>query len=316
MGQQKRDRLELRFYELPPNESALALLGDAWVGPYGLTDSCPHFHNLMEIGVCRSGRGLLTLGDRELVYEGGMFSAIPAGCPHITVSEDIDSWEFLFFDPAELLLEMYPDKPHRQAELLAVISEHAELYSREEQPQLFALVQMLLEESRRKDPLYREAVNQLLKVFLLALVRLHAARDADEYVSPRQAARGNLSPILPALHHMALHFAENIRAEELARRCGLSEAHFRRVFTANLNMAPMDYLNLIRVQNACKLMRSKNSSMELIAAECGFASVSTFTRNFRKYLGTTPYQWKTNPDSFRSRLLDNHITVQKGWDSL
>ena len=57
MGQQKRDRLELRFYELPPNESALALLGDAWVGPYGLTDSCPHFHNLMEIGVCRSGRG-------------------------------------------------------------------------------------------------------------------------------------------------------------------------------------------------------------------------------------------------------------------
>ena len=316
MGRRDRERLELRFYELPPNESALALLGEDWVGNYGSTDSGPHFHNLMEIGYCHSGRGLLILGDRELVYGSGMFSAIPAGCPHITVSEDVDAWEFLFFDPAELLQEMYPDRPHRQTELLAIANRNAELFRSEEQPKLAALLRMLLDESRRKEPLYTETVNHLLKVFLLELIRLETDRPVDESGPARQGLHGRLVPIVPALRYMEAHYAESIRAGELARRCGLSEAHFRRVFQENIGMAPMDYLNLIRVQNACRLMRRKNSGMEMIAAECGFPSVSTFNRNFRKYLNTTPYQWKTNPESFHTHLTDYHISVQKGWESL
>ena len=159
-------------------------------------------------------------------------------------------------------------------------------------------------------------MNHLLKVFLLELIRLQSSRSAAEPTSLKQTSRGNLTTIVPALRYMDLHYAESIKAGDLARRCGLSEAQFRRVFAANIDMTPMDYLNLIRVQNACKLMRRKNSSMEMIAAECGFPSVSTFNRNFRKYLNTTPYQWKTNPDNFHSRILDYHISVQKGWDSL
>ena len=34
----------------------------------------------------------------------------------------------------------------------------------------------------------------------------------------------------------------------------MSETHFRRLFESYINMPPMEYLNLIRVQKACELM--------------------------------------------------------------
>lgn len=121
MGRKKNDHLVFRFYELPEGESALTLLGESWVGVYGRSDTCLHFHNLFEIGYCHYGRGKLLLGQRELPYEDAMISAIPANYPHGTYSDSVDSWEFLFFDPDALCREMFPDDPNRRTETLYTI---------------------------------------------------------------------------------------------------------------------------------------------------------------------------------------------------
>ena len=81
-------------------------------------------------------------------------------------------------------------------------------------------------------------------------------------------------------------------------------------------MAPMDYVNLVRIQKACDLMTRDDSSMDVIAQECGFPSVSTYTRNFKKMLKTTPYQWKLNKSNIRSNLLAYNISALKGWTGL
>ena len=311
MGRKKREPLEFRFYEIPAGESALALFGEQWTGTYGHTDICMHFHNLMEIGYCRRGRGLLVLGEKEHVYEDGMFSAIPANFPHITVSEAEDSWEFLFLDAEDLIREMYPDDTRRQAEMLSVINRHADLFSSEEEPELAATVRKILRELRLRRPHYRESVQHLVKIFLIELIRLREER-GDERSAEVSADPAALNQILPALLYIDENYALPIRAAELASRCGLSEPQFRRVFEDRVRMVPMDYLNLIRVQKACKLLQRKPIPMELVAAECGFPSVSTFTRNFRKFLGVTPYQWKLDKDNYPSRLMDYTISAQRG----
>lgn len=93
----------------------------------------------------------------------------------------------------------------------------------------------------------------------------------------------------------------------------MSETHFRRVFVRYLNMPPMEYLNLIRVQKACDHMRKSDDPMDIVAQKCGFATTSTFNRNFKKYLDASPYQWKINPDNYEHKLLNFHISALKGW---
>ena len=93
----------------------------------------------------------------------------------------------------------------------------------------------------------------------------------------------------------------------------MSETQVRRVLEKIMNMTPSDYLNLVRVQMACEYMKKHTDSMELVAERCGFQSVSTFNRNFKKVLNITPYQWKIHPENYETKLLDYKISAYKGW---
>lgn len=313
MGRRKNEKLEFRFYDLPPGSSAVALLGDAWVGPYGRNDPYLHFHNLFEIGYCHFGRGKLLLGERALPYEDAMFTAIPANYPHSTVSEGVASWEFLFFDPRELIDEMYPDNPQKQAKMYITATRRPLLLRIDEFPELAATVWRTLEEARDKRPYCQDVIRSLLKICLLELIRVHERDIASLPENERSDAA--LLQIAPALHCISEHFDRDLRAADLARECGLSEPHFRRVFEDSTDMTPMEYLNLIRIRGACRLMNRKQLSMDLVASQCGFSSVSAFTRNFKKFLGTTPYQWKLQQSRGLS-LQSYSISTRKGWDSL
>jgi AraC-like DNA-binding protein len=104
-----------------------------------------------------------------------------------------------------------------------------------------------------------------------------------------------------------------MKIARLADVCHMSESHFRRLFEENIGMTPVEYLNQVRIKKACDLIRKTGSSMEEIATKVGFTTTSTFNRNFKRITGTSPYQWKKQPDNYESRLSDFNILVEKGW---
>ena len=122
-----------------------------------------------------------------------------------------------------------------------------------------------------------------------------------------------VSQITAALDYVRLEYANNIRVEELAKASHMSETHFRRVFESYMNMSPMDYINLMRVQKACDIMKKTNDPMDVVAQKVGFTTTSTFNRNFKKYLNTSPYQWKISPENYERKLLNYNISALKGW---
>ena len=75
----------------------------------------------------------------------------------------------------------------------------------------------------------------------------------------------------------------------------------------------MDYLNQVRIKKACDMIRKTGYSMEEIAVKVGFSTTSTFNRNFKRIVGTSPYHWKKSPENFETRLADFNILVEKGW---
>ena len=60
-------------------------------------------------------------------------------------------------------------------------------------------------------------------------------------------------------------------------------------------------------------MKKTNDSMDIVASKCGFATTSTFNRNFKKYLDTSPYQWKIYPGNYEHKLFNFWISALKGW---
>jgi len=80
--------------------------------------------------------------------------------------------------------------------------------------------------------------------------------------------------------------------EVLARACRLSRSQFAHSFKASTGVPPHRWLVLRRVQLARMKMESTTESLALIAASCGFADQSHFTRTFHSVMGCSPAAWR------------------------
>lgn len=316
MAKKKKDTIELRFYEVPQNEYVLALLGDSWIREYGDGRTNFHFHNLMEIGFCRNGTGELILNEDRYPYQPAMVSIIPRNYPHITISmagEGPSFWEYLFLEPERIIAEMYPKNKVYQHETLEKINHRAVFLHEWENRNLTLIVKMIMEEMRSKRPYYADCVKGLSFTLMAELIRLaEAGSGVRKPLDIRQKTSG-VSQIASAIEFVHKEYMRSIKVKEMATVCHMSETHFRRVFESCMNMSPVDYINLVRIQKSCDLMKKSNDSMDMIAQKVGFATTSTFNRNFKKILNTSPYQWKINPENYERKLLNYNISALKGW---
>jgi AraC-like DNA-binding protein len=311
MAKKKKESVELRFYDIPQGEQVLALTGEQWDRVYGQGESKLHFHNLMEIGICRRGDGQLYLDKEIYEYSTGTVTILPENFPHTTISgEKKDFWEYIFFDLKMVVRELYPDNVILQYEIIEKINEEPMAFSKEEDALLAGLVEIILQEADRQAPYYRPMIRNYLMNLVMAIMRRH--ENLSKYGDMQQKNTGVIQ-IAPALDYINKNYTQPLKAKDLADVCSMSETHFRRVFEEYVNMSPMDYVNLVRIQRACDLMKKSNDSMETVAAKCGFATTSTFNRNFKKFLDTSPYQWKIDPTNYERKLLNYNISALKGW---
>jgi AraC-like DNA-binding protein len=169
------------------------------------------------------------------------------------------------------------------------------------------MVDVILREAGNHLPYYKQMIRNYLKNLVLEMMRNNPLL-AEE----RNGGVGNMR-IVAALELINERYELPLKVKELADACNMSESHFRRVFIENMNMSPTDYLNFVRIQMACQMMKKSDEPIEHVAVKCGFTTQSTFNRNFRKYLDTSPYQWKTHPENYESKLRKFNISALRGW---
>ena len=306
----QREKVEYRYYEIPEGEAVLALLGEDWIREYGKQNKFLHFHNLLEIGYCHWGSGEVVLGQEHIPFSGGSFMVVPPRLPHTTSSDHGTKgfWEWMYVDLDKLVSDLSQYDSMMKKTMLKRIKKTGYLLTEKENPVLAKLILGIMEEARNKKPYYKDSIRGLLGACVVEFLRLS---DDEEKI---MRSRSNTTLIAGALEFVSNHYMEEIRISDLADACSISESHFRRVFEEGMNMKPVDYINLIRIQNACELLKRTEKNMEEVSALSGFASISAFNRNFRKVMNISPYQWKKSSENYESRLLYCKISAQKGWD--
>lgn len=86
--------------------------------------------------------------------------------------------------------------------------------------------------------------------------------------------------------------AEHPSLDDLAQAAGMSRFAFLRAFRARLGETPIRYLERKRMQEAIALLRFSALNVSEIAATCGYADHSHFTRRFRTVVGCTPSEYR------------------------
>lgn len=224
----------------------------------------------------------------QRAFRAGDVTIISGDVPHTTWSDPgtASKWSYLHLDPFELVRPLFPAEALPNGELLQqAVQGHYYILSPQEYPAVQSLVRSMLAEMQQRQMDYAISVRGLFVALGVELMRITARRE-----SARLAAT---IPVAPALEYINRHYMEDFPIETLARLCGMSQSHFRRVFRELLSVGPLEHLNRTRILKACSLMRMSEDSILSISGQVGFQSLSSFNRHFLAEMGTTPSQWRS-----------------------
>jgi transcriptional regulator GlxA family with amidase domain len=109
------------------------------------------------------------------------------------------------------------------------------------------------------------------------------------------------APTTPSLRELqgwiADHLAEDLSVSALAGRVGMAPRTFARTFAAEVGATPAAYVEAVRIEAAKQLLQMGTEKVAAVARRCGFGTVETMHRAFRRRTGTTPAMYRQH---FRS----------------
>ena len=277
-----------RDYELG-GQPLVGLLDRPWYPPYVL-DS-PHAHNCMEIGVCLYGAGKLGIGGRAWAFREGSVAVVPRGVDHVQNNEGapMNHWQYVLVDEAAFLEETPPRLREGARSLLEGMPGGLFVESGPAADEIRAAAAAMFQRYAACRSLADMALDGMLRVLMARVLALR-----EDLVEDIPAPAETRRIIEPALQYVSRNYAQEIRMEDLAARCAMSESYFRKVFAAIMGMAPLEYLNRYRINRSVHLLDTTDETVLTIAGMTGFPSIATYNRNFRRYVGQSPAQWRKN----------------------
>ena len=102
--------------------------------------------------------------------------------------------------------------------------------------------------------------------------------------------------------HISIHYAEDLRLEDLAALVGMAPAALSRFFKQHTTKTLVDYIIDIRLGNAARMLVDTTTSISEICYACGFNNLSNFNRTFKARRGYTPRD-------FRALFTKNRVYV-------
>jgi YesN/AraC family two-component response regulator len=110
------------------------------------------------------------------------------------------------------------------------------------------------------------------------------------------------SAIRAIVDYCASHFMDDLSLEALEDALHLSRYYISHLFSHKLKIRFNDYVNSLRVSEACRLLRNTSLSMTDIGTRVGFNTLRTFNRSFGKQMGQTPSEYRRRSASERQTI--------------
>ena len=144
-----------------------------------------------------------------------------------------------------------------------------------------------------------EKSEQLLRIsFLLQILHLLCEEDKKELLINKGTIR---SSILPYAGNTALertqiyisqHYHEKNVLEEIAAHANLNPSALCRAFKKKHGCTIFQYMNRLRIEQACRLLRYSDLSITQIAYQVGYNSFSHFSRQFKLHLKISAFAYR------------------------
>lgn len=226
---------------------------------------------------CISGSGKCKIGDKEWQLKGNELIFLPKSTPHAYESCPVNPWTIMWCHYVGEQCSDYHQSLNISAnaplmrvssisELMTSFEEVYELtqtgYSRKTQFGLSASLGRFLSQCA----LYRRSLN-----------------------APRRQTE---EKIYETVMYMKKNLHRRIALSDLAMISGLTPTYYSQLFKINMEIAPIELLAELRMQEACNKLKTTSDSISKISASLGYSDAFYFSKVFRKHQKISPSHYR------------------------
>ena len=228
-----------------------------------------HFHSAIEMIIVRRGRMLATINGEEIVVGAGQGCFVYSFCLHSYSELDSDTEVYAFVGNSadfELIFADVGGVP-------PVVFEFSD----------YSLLDKIV-------GYYKNSATDG--------VRYSVFRGGIALVLSDIAVKNEICPfdidnrkndICAVLKYISEHFREELTLNSLADEFGYSPQYFSKMFHRYMKINLNEYINIARVNHACRLILADSErSVADIAFESGFSSMPSFYRAYKRVFGKLP----------------------------
>ena len=283
----KSDGFRDEKYMIVPTESfaeymAHPLIRAAYLTDVGFFPKAKEHYREREEGAdqyiliyCTEGKGIIEVEDQIYRLEKSDAFCIPRNVRHKYYADEKEPWSILWVH--------FNYFPLEERKIVHINSRHSD----NRMMVLFNLLFRVLERNYTIGNFI-----YISQVLSLILSEIYFREKVDESsVQDRH--------VTMVIRYMYQHLRENLTLEEISEEVQLSKSYLNAVFKAQTGKSPVEFFIHLKMQEACKLLKSTDYYIYEVSSELGYTDQYYFSRIFKKVVGVSPKDYK-NGDYFYS----------------
>lgn len=250
-----------------------------------------HFHPECELVLNTKSNGTRIIGDSVELFDQYDMVLIAGNIPH--------AWNY--YKEGNALPEKHGIIFHFKLSSLGdtFLSQHEmhdlrELLSGAQRGISFSPADAIKAEKFLVQMIFNKGIDKMIDFFNLFRVLASAEKRSyicSENYNMESDERGN-KRMAAVYTYLSENFFRQISLDEIAKIAKMNPIAFSRYFKENSGTGFVEYLNRLRTNKACYLLRETEYHVNQIAAECGFESISNFNKQFRKAENISPRSYR------------------------
>lgn len=251
---------------------------------YGISGPCnrlqcsAHLHRELELVLYRTGETVAAADSRRYnLKPGDLFLTFP---------NQIHSYETAMKEDYSIMI-LKPDLIPELSDVLELsVPESAVVAGGAFDPRINALFDAIVAICRQPEESvpYR---TEKLHGYLLALFA--EILSGMKLIGVPQDDSGALRSII---FYCTRHYMGDLSLSVLSDKLGLNRYYISHLFSQKLGMRFNDYVNSLRISEACRMLLNSDDSVTDICFHVGFGTLRTFNRAFIKHTGRTPSDYR------------------------
>ncbi len=248
-----------------------------------------HYHPEYELTLIIKGSGNRIVGDSHLPFTEHDLVLLGSGLPHtwFTPADKEQECKAIVIQFSEAFLQQFYSLPEFDSIAELLKDSRWGIYFKQDKSLIHEMLQL-----PEATGIFR--VTKLLTILQqLATKKRHYLSQKIFSITQRSKTQHRINEVCQFVQEQANH---PISVEEVAQRVYLSKSAFCKFFKRIMKMTFSEYVNDIRVANACHLLSTSDLTVKEIALDTGFESLTYFNRIFSK-------KKKCTPSAFRKSFL-------------